>query len=96
MFDSSVVLVLRGGILTLIGNFPESLRQAILVPRDNLSREIGRTTTLDEHAAGGSLRRYTCPNAPPCPFYTPVHQRGLDAPACAKVHPYDMPSCPIA
>ena len=30
-FDSSVILILRGGILTSIGDFPESLSQAILV-----------------------------------------------------------------
>ena len=30
-FDPSVILILRGGILMSIGNFLESLRQAILV-----------------------------------------------------------------
>ena len=30
-FDSSIMLFLRGGILMSIGNFPESLTQAILV-----------------------------------------------------------------
>ena len=30
-FDSSTILILRGGILRSIGNFPESLSQAILV-----------------------------------------------------------------
>ena len=30
-FDSSIVLILRGGILMSIGNFPESLSQAMLV-----------------------------------------------------------------
>ena len=30
-FDSSIILILRGGILRPIGNFPESLSQAILV-----------------------------------------------------------------
>ena len=30
-FDSSTILVLRGGILMSIGDFPESLSQAILV-----------------------------------------------------------------
>ena len=29
-FDSSIILILRGGILMSIGDFPESLRQAIL------------------------------------------------------------------
>ena len=30
-FDSSIILILRGGILTCIGNIPESLSQAMLV-----------------------------------------------------------------
>ena len=30
-FDSSIILILRGGILMSIGDFPESLSQAILV-----------------------------------------------------------------
>ena len=30
-FDSSIILILRGGILRPIGNLPESLSQAILV-----------------------------------------------------------------
>ena len=30
-FDSSIVLILRGGISRPIGNFPESLSQAVLV-----------------------------------------------------------------
>ena len=29
--DSSIILILRGGILMSIGNFPESLSQAVLV-----------------------------------------------------------------
>ena len=33
VFDSSVILVLRGGILIPIRQFPKSLRQAILVGR---------------------------------------------------------------
>ena len=40
--DSSVILSLRGGILMSIGDFPESLSQAMLVGC-NVSREIGRT-----------------------------------------------------
>ena len=32
-FDSSRILIVRGGILMSIGNFPESLSQAILVGR---------------------------------------------------------------
>ena len=30
-FDSSIILIIRGGILMSIGGFPESLSQAILV-----------------------------------------------------------------
>ena len=30
-FDSSIILILRGGILTPIGDVPESLSQAMLV-----------------------------------------------------------------
>ena len=30
-FDSSIILILRGGILVSIGDFPESLSQAMLV-----------------------------------------------------------------
>ena len=39
-FDSSRILILRGGIPRPIGNFPESLSQAIL--SGTLSREIVR------------------------------------------------------
>ena len=41
-FDSSIMLNLRGGIPRPIGNFPESLCQAMLVGC-NVSRDIGRT-----------------------------------------------------
>ena len=41
-FDSGIILILRGGILMAIGDFPESLSQAMLVGCD-VSREIGRT-----------------------------------------------------
>ena len=44
-FDSSIILILRGGILMSIGIFPESLSQAN-VSKDNVSREIGRTCML--------------------------------------------------
>ena len=43
-FDSSVILILRGGILMSIGSFPESLSQQILVGIIHIRREIGRTT----------------------------------------------------
>ena len=42
-FDSSIILSQRGGILLPIGDFPESLRQAILAGVRNASRRIGRT-----------------------------------------------------
>ena len=38
-FDSSIILILRGGIPRPIGDFPESLSQAMLVGC-NVSREI--------------------------------------------------------
>ena len=41
-FDSSTILVLRGGTLMSVGNSPESLSQAML-GGCNVSREIGRT-----------------------------------------------------
>ena len=44
-FDSSIVLILRGGIPRPIGDFPESLSQAMLAGC-NVSREIGRTPSL--------------------------------------------------
>ena len=34
-FDSSTILILRGGILASVGILPEFLRQAILASRDN-------------------------------------------------------------
>ena len=45
VFDSSIILVWRGGIPRPIGDFPESLTQAMLVGC-NVRRETGRTTTL--------------------------------------------------
>ena len=46
-FDSSIILILRGGILMSIGYFPENLRSSNL-SRDNVSREIGPTAFLVE------------------------------------------------
>ena len=40
--DSIGILILEGGSVLSIGNLPERLSQAIC--RDNLSREIGRTS----------------------------------------------------
>ena len=45
--DSSRVLILRGGILTSVGNFPESLSQAILVGRISVVR-LGLSVRLLE------------------------------------------------
>ena len=44
-FDSSIILILRVGIPTSIGDFPESLSQAILVGIINIIREVGRRQT---------------------------------------------------
>ena len=41
-FDSSIILILRGGILMSIENLPECLRQQTNLTRDNLSKGIGR------------------------------------------------------
>ena len=41
-FDSSRILILRGGTLMSIGDSPESLSEAILVGIINISREIER------------------------------------------------------
>ena len=40
-FDSSIILIYRGGIPRPIGDFPESFESSN-VSRDNVSREIGR------------------------------------------------------
>ena len=40
-FDSSIILIVRGGIPRPIGDFTESLSQAMLAGC-NVSREIGR------------------------------------------------------
>ena len=45
-FDSSTILILRGGILRPIGDFPESSSQAMLVGC-NVSRGIGRKQTTN-------------------------------------------------
>ena len=44
-FGSSVILMLRGGILMYLGNVPVILESTNL-SRDNVSREIGRTAML--------------------------------------------------
>ena len=43
--DSSIILILRGGILRPVGKFPGNYESSNL-SRDNLSREIGRSTRL--------------------------------------------------
>ena len=51
-FDSSRILILRGGIIMSIGNFLESLSQAILVGRFLVGRlgvlSVSLSSTLDE------------------------------------------------
>ena len=48
MFDSSIILISKGGILMSIGDFPESLSQAMLAGC-NVSRETGRNEMLAEY-----------------------------------------------
>ena len=50
-FDSSIILILRGGIPRPIGNFPEEIESTNL-SRHNLRREIGRSATQDGWAPG--------------------------------------------
>ena len=53
-FDSSRILILRGGTLMSIGNFPESLSQAILVERFLIGRfGVGRWGGADGSQASG-------------------------------------------
>ena len=47
-FDSSVILILRGGILMSTGSFLESLSQAINISRDNLSSDVRSCLTLQD------------------------------------------------
>ena len=47
-FDSSRILIVRGGILMSIGNFPESLTQAILVGRFLVGRLGVSNTRVSE------------------------------------------------
>ena len=51
-FDSSRVLISRGGILMSIGNVPEVFESTNL-SRDNLSREIGRTPSFHHRNSAG-------------------------------------------
>ena len=54
-FDSSIILILRGGILTSIGDFPECLSQAILVGI-MLAWRLGVSEQLGSHfMRGGSF-----------------------------------------
>ena len=46
-FDSSIISVLRGGMLMSMGSFPEVSKSSDL-SMDNLSREIGRTCEKQE------------------------------------------------
>ena len=58
-FDSSIILILRGGILMPIGNLLEMLSQGILVGIILVIREIGRSGScrLLQHAAHCRTRR---------------------------------------
>ena len=49
VFDSSIILCLRGGIPRPMGNSPESLSQAILVGIIHVSREIVRINDHWKH-----------------------------------------------
>ena len=53
-FDSSVILILRGGILRPIGNLPESLSQAILVGIMLVGR-LGVARHRERHVAVSAL-----------------------------------------
>ena len=57
-FDSSIILIWRGGILMSIGGFPESLSRAML-EGCNVSREIGRTP-LPAEDFGRLIRSAVC------------------------------------
>ena len=62
-FDSSIILILRGGILMSMGNSLESLSQAISAGRfEILSREIGRNTVF-----------IAISHDPPAPWTAPIH-----------------------
>ena len=54
-FDSSTISILRGGILMSIGNFPESLSQAILVG----IMLVGRSGVDAHKCIGTCMHRYT-------------------------------------
>ena len=58
-FDSSMMLNLRGGILMSVGDFPESLSQAMLVGC-NVSREIGCKTPAGPTATSPPPTRACC------------------------------------
>ena len=51
-FDSSIILILRGGILMSIGDFPESLSQAMLVG----TMYLGRLGVREYLSTGYGLR----------------------------------------
>ena len=57
-FDSSLILVLRGGILMSVGNFFDLSSEHILVGRDNLSREIGRKSSEPESLARAPVSEF--------------------------------------
>ena len=58
--DSSIILIIRGGILTSIGDFPESLSQAMLVGTMLVGRlGMRRQGTVSKHRS--SLPKSLCP-----------------------------------
>ena len=73
-FDSSIILMLRGGIPRYVGNFPRSFEPTNLI-RDNLGGEIGRlelATLLVTPSAIETAGRRKKASAVPC--YRLVHR----------------------
>ena len=56
-FDSSIILILRGGILMSIGDFPESLSQAMLAGV-TLVGGLGVTTPAVRHLPEGAKNKF--------------------------------------
>ena len=63
-FDSNIILILRGGIIMSIGQYPGMFESTNLskdhLSRDNLSREIGRTELQRRRKATPSLGGVLC------------------------------------
>ena len=63
MFDSSIIFILRGGILRPKGNFPESLSQAMLVGiilAGRLGGTLFRSTQLAHERVQDGVERNFC------------------------------------